>query len=163
MMSRWLPHPMLSAALAISWLLLTGERTFAHLLLGIALGVIIPLTIAPFLEHLPKVLSSRAAIALTLRVTWDIVLANIAVSRLVLGPMDRLRPVFLHVPLALTHPQAVALLASIITMTPGTVSITVDDEKRELLVHALDCPDPEKTIADIKSRYEKPLLEIFGC
>ena len=163
MMSRWLPHPLLSAALAISWLLLTGERTLAHLLLGIALGVIIPLTIAPFLEHLPKVLSARAAIALTLRVTWDIVLANIAVSRLVLGPMGRLRPVFLHVPLAVTHPQAVALLASIITMTPGTVSITVNDEKRELLVHALDCPDPEKAIADIKSRYEKPLLEIFGC
>ncbi len=163
MMSRWLPHPLLSAVLAISWLLLTGERTLAHLLLGIALGVIIPLTIAPFLEHLPKVLSARAAIALTLRVTWDIVLANIAVSRLVLGPMGRLRPVFLHVPLAVTHPQAVALLASIITMTPGTVSITVNDEKRELLVHALDCPDPEKAIADIKSRYEKPLLEIFGC
>ncbi len=162
-MMRWLPHPLLSAALAVSWLLLTGERTLAHLLLGIALGVIIPLTISPFLEHLPKVLSARAAIALTLRVTWDIVLANVAVSRLVLGSMGRLRPVFLHVPLTLTDPQSIALLGSIITMTPGTVSITVDVEKRELMVHALDCPDPEKTIADIKSRYEKPLLEIFGC
>jgi len=163
MMRRFLPHPLLSAVLAISWLMLTGERSLAHVLLGIALGVIIPLTISPFLEHLPKVLSARAAIALTLRVTWDIVLANVAVSRLVLGPMGRLRPVFLHVPLALTDPQSIALLASIITMTPGTVSITVNDEKRELLVHALDSADPEKTIADIKSRYEKPLLEIFGC
>jgi multicomponent K+:H+ antiporter subunit E len=162
-MRRWLPHPLLAAVLAASWLMLTGERTFAHLLLGIALGVIIPLAISPFLEHLPKVLSARAAIALTLRVTWDIVLANIAVSRLVLGPTGRLRPAFLHVPLALTHPQSIALLASIITMTPGTVSVTVNDGKRELLVHALDCADPEQTIAGIKSRYEQPLLEIFGC
>jgi multicomponent K+:H+ antiporter subunit E len=131
MIRRWLPNPLLSAALAISWLLLTGDRSPAHVLLGITLGVIIPLAVSPFLEHLPRVLSARAAIALTLRVTWDIVLANIAVSRLVLGPMGRLQPAFLHVPLALNHPQAIALLASIITMTPGTVSVAVDNEKRD--------------------------------
>jgi multicomponent K+:H+ antiporter subunit E len=96
-------------------------------------------------------------------VTYDIVVANIAVARLVLGPTARLKPVFVQVPLTLTQPMSIALLASIITMTPGTVSSDLSKDNKMLLVHALDCSDPDALVADIKQRYEKPLLEIFGC
>jgi multicomponent K+:H+ antiporter subunit E len=163
MIRRWLPFPLLSAALAAGWLALTGDLSAGHLLLAATLGVAIPLVSAPFLEHLPRVRSPAAALRLLLTVTWDIVIANIAVSRLVLGPTGRLSPVFLRVPLELSNTQSTALFASIITMTPGTVSAVIDTENRELLVHALDCESPDALIADIKERYEKPLLEIFGC
>ena len=53
------------------------------------------------------------------------------------------------------------LLATIITTTPGTVSCVVDDEAHEIWVHALDCGDPQEMAAQIKQRYEQPLLEIF--
>jgi multicomponent K+:H+ antiporter subunit E len=96
-------------------------------------------------------------------VTWDIVVANIAVARMVLGPIQRLRPTFIHVPVVLTNPHSKALLASIITMTPGTVSADFTEDGRVLMVHALDCPDEAQMVADIKDRYEKPLMEIFGC
>ena len=59
--------------------------------------------------------------------------------------------------------DAVALLASIITMTPGTVSCDVRIDERRILVHALDVDDPDRTIQLIKSRYERPLQEIFEC
>jgi multicomponent K+:H+ antiporter subunit E len=94
-------------------------------------------------------------------VLWDIVVSNIAVARLVLGPMSRPRPAWVPVPLALTTPTATTLLASIITTTPGTVSCTIDEQNRLIWVHALDCSDPAQMAADIKQRYETPLLAIF--
>lgn len=163
MIRRWLPYPLLSAALFAGWLMLTGDLSAGHLLLAAVLGTAIPRISAPFLDHLPRVRSPSAALRLLLLVTWDIVIANVAVSRLVLGPTGRLSPVFLRVPLALSNSQSTALFASIITMTPGTVSAVIDTENRELLVHALDCRDPDALIAEIKERYEKPLLEVFGC
>lgn len=162
-MKRWLPFPVLSAALAVGWLLLTSEPSPAHTLLAAILGIIIPLVAADFLGHLPRIISARAALRLFLLVLWDIVIANIAVSRLVLGPTAKLAPAFIQVPLALSNPQSTSLLASIITTTPGTVSAVLDAENRILLVHALDCTNPDQLIADIKRRYEQPLLEIFGC
>ncbi|MDP2238860.1 MAG: Na+/H+ antiporter subunit E [Burkholderiales bacterium] len=162
-MKRWLPFPLLSAVLAAGWLALVGEASIAHLLLGGLLALAIPLVAAPFLDHLQHVVAPGAAVRLLFLLIRDIVLANIAVARLVLGPEARLRPAFVSVPLALSHPQSIALLASIITMTPGTVSADLAPDRRTLLVHALDCADPARLVADIKRRYEQPLLEIFGC
>ena len=48
-------------------------------------------------------------------------------------------------------------------MTPGTVSVDVGSDRRTLLVHVLDCPDPAQAVSEMKDRYEKPILEIFGC
>jgi multicomponent K+:H+ antiporter subunit E len=59
--------------------------------------------------------------------------------------------------------MSISLLASIVTMTPGTVSADVSEGNTSLLVHALDCDDPDALVAEIKQRYEKPLMEIFGC
>ena len=64
-------------------------------------------------------------------------------------------------PLALTSPEAITVLAGTITMTPGTVSAELSADGRALLVHGLDVPDPEALVAEIKSRYEARLLEIF--
>jgi multicomponent K+:H+ antiporter subunit E len=96
-------------------------------------------------------------------VLWDIVVANIAVARRVLGPLARLKPGFIEVPLDLAHPDAVALLANIIAITPGTVVADVDDARRRILVHVLDLEDPEQLVAEIKHRYERPLQQIFEC
>ena len=65
-------------------------------------------------------------------------------------------------PLDVEHPYAIALFASIITMTPGTVSAEVSASRREILVHVLDLDDPDALVAGMKSRYEAPLAEIFG-
>jgi len=91
----------------------------------------------------------------------DIVVANITVARLVLGPVARLQPAWITVPLTLTHPTAIALLASIITTTPGTVSCAIDEERHFIWVHALHCTDPAGMVADIQARYEQPLMAIF--
>jgi multicomponent K+:H+ antiporter subunit E len=66
------------------------------------------------------------------------------------------------IPLDIRHPTAITLLATIITTTPGTVSCVVDEERRMILVHALDCDDVPGMAVQIKQRYEAPLKEILG-
>jgi multicomponent K+:H+ antiporter subunit E len=63
---------------------------------------------------------------------------------------------------ALRSPQAVVALAGVVTLTPGTVSSEVSDDRRYLLVHALHCTDEAALVAEIQARYEAPLLEILG-
>jgi multicomponent K+:H+ antiporter subunit E len=162
-MKAWLPYPVLSFLLFVVWLLLVAEVSAAHVLLALFLAWGIPMLCRPFLKDLPPVRHAFAALRLVALVTYDIVLANIAVARLILGPTARLQPVFVQVPLTLTQPMSISLLASIITMTPGTVSSELSQDNKVLIVHALDCSDPEALVADIQQRYEKPLLEIFGC
>lgn len=159
----WLPWPVLSLLMLVVWLMMVGTVAPGQILLGLILAIGIPLLIRPFLDDLPKIQSPGKAVRLVFLVTYDIVVANITVARLVLGPQARLQPVFVEVPLEVVHPQSITLLASIITMTPGTVSADLSEDRRRLLVHVLDGPDPEGVVRDIKQRYEKPLLEIFGC
>lgn len=158
--TTWFAHPWLSALLGFSWLLLSHSLAPVHLLSAALIGLIVPRLLH---EALPSASRIRIvpALRLTLVVLWDIVLSNVTVARLVLGRMDRPQPAWVPVPLDLQHPTAIALFASIITTTPGTVSCTVDEERRLIWVHALDCSDPAQAAADMKARYEAPLREIF--
>lgn len=158
--ARWFGHPWLSVLLAVSWLLLQHTLAPVHLISAVLIGLVVPRLLHDFLPAMAPV---RLVPALRLMgvVLWDIVLSNFVVARLVLGPVSRPQPAWVTVPLALSHPTAISLLASIITTTPGTVSCTVDEQRRHILVHALDCSDPAQMAADIKARYERPLLAIY--
>lgn len=162
-MSRVLPHPRLSAAIFVVWLMLASSLAPIDFAGATALAIALPRVAGRMIDVRAPVVRPGAAIRLALVVLWDIVLANVAVVRLILGPMARLRPAFVVVPLDTQHPQAVALLASIVTMTPGTVTTEIDDARTSMLVHVLHTDDPARVAADIKSRYERPLKEIFGC
>ncbi|MDO9195823.1 Na+/H+ antiporter subunit E [Rhodoferax sp.] len=157
---RWLKHPWLTGMLAVSWLLLQHSLEPVHLLSAALIGLVLPRLLHDFL---PREASLRLLpmLSLTRVVLWDILISNITVARLVLGPLSRMRPAWVPVPLALTNPTAISLLATIITTTPGTVSCTIDEQRREILVHALNCDDPAQMASDIKNRYETPLLAIF--
>jgi multicomponent K+:H+ antiporter subunit E len=100
-------------------------------------------------------------VRLTLVVFFDIVASAWTVAKQILGPEDRIRPGFVWVPLTIRDPHGKASLASIITMTPGTLSVDLSPDHRHLLVHALHIDDPAGLIAEIKSRYERPLMAIF--
>jgi multicomponent K+:H+ antiporter subunit E len=84
------------------------------------------------------------------------------VARQILGPEARVKSTFVQVPLTIRDPHGIATLASIITMTPGTLSADLSDDRRFLLVHALHSDDPEALIEDVKRRYEEPLRAIFS-
>lgn len=156
----WLGHPVLTVLLGASWLLLQHSVELVHLISALLIGIFIPRILYAALPKSGLIIYSPVP-RLVGRVLWDIVISNITVARLVLGPLSKMRPAWVTVPLALTHPTAISLLATIITTTPGTVSCTINEERGEILVHALDCSDPAQMAADIKNRYEGLLLAIF--
>jgi multicomponent K+:H+ antiporter subunit E len=133
----------------------------AHLLSAAVLALAVPRLVHGFLGPASRVHSLPAVARLCVVVLWDIVVSNAVVARIVLDPRAQPRPGWVPVVLDTAHPTAVALFASIITMTPGTVSCIVDDERGEILVHALDCDDPQAMATQMKQRYERPLRQIF--
>jgi multicomponent K+:H+ antiporter subunit E len=158
---RWLAHPVLSLLLAALWLLMQQSLAPAHVLWAVVLALVVPRLVHGFLGPASRVHSVPAALRLGAVVLWDIVVSNLVVARIVLDPRSRPRPAWVPVELDTRHPTAATLFASIITMTPGTVSCVVDDERWQILVHALDCDDPAAMAAQMKQRYEEPLRRIF--
>ena len=162
-MKRWLPHPLLTLLLTLIWLLLVNTFNLGQLLLGALLGWGITLLTRNFLLDVPSVRKPLLLCRFMLRVFCDIVVANLHVAKLVLGPRSRLNPAFVEVPMAIENNFVLAMLASIVSLTPGTVSAGLSADHKTLLLHGLDVPDAQALIDEVKSRYEAPLLEIFEC
>lgn len=102
------------------------------------------------------------ALRLAYAVACDIVASNVAVGRIVLGLRRTPRVAgFLPIPLELRHPGGLAVLACIVTATPGTSWVRYDREQGLLTLHVLDLRETEAAAALFKQRYEKPLMEIF--
>jgi len=157
------PHPLLSLVLLVLWLLLNNSAAPGHLVLGVLLAILIPLYTRRFWPEPALVHRPLLALRFIGRVLWDIVVANFKVARLVIGPREAISPRFVQVPLDAGGEVAVTVLASVVSLTPGTVSADFDAERRHLLVHALSEEDPAELIRQIKSRYEAPIKEIFAC
>lgn len=161
-MSRLLRYPVLSLGLLVMWLLLNGTATPAILLGGAVLAIAAPLALAA-LEASPLKLRSPVAMAkLTAIVLYDIIRSNIAVARIIYGERrDTRASGFVEVPLDLQNRYGLAVLATIITCTPGTLWVQHDSARGRLLMHIFDLVEPEHWAALIKQRYERLLLEIF--
>jgi multicomponent K+:H+ antiporter subunit E len=158
----WFAHPVMSSAVAATWLLLQQSLAVPQLLTAAALGLLLPRLVHGFTGVPARPRAWGKALRLTLVVLRDIVVANVTVARLVLSPWARPVPAWVPVELELRDPRAVTLLATIITTTPGTVSCVIDEAGHRLLVHALDgSAGADAIAADIKTRYEAPLKEIF--
>lgn len=154
------PQPWLTVALFIVWQFLADGVTGASVVMGLILAIIIPQTTHRFWPDSPRVRKPWVMIRYLAVVIYDIIVASVSVAILILNPR-RPRPAFVSYPLTLDHPLGITILASTISLTPGTVSTDVSDDGTLLLIHALDVDDNEELIRSIHQRYEKPLLEMF--
>jgi len=163
-LSRLVPMPLHSIFLLVVWLMLNTTVSLGHIVLGSVLAIVIPLLCAPLRVPQPKVKKPMMAIRYALSVLKDIVIANIEVAILVMGPMHKIKPGWVAVPLDLTGTLPITVLASTVTMTPGTVSADISKDEKWLYVHVLNMPHDEQEVIDfIKQRYETRVREIFEC
>ena len=160
-MRRLLPHPLLTATLTVLWLLLVNQPSAGQFILGALLGWLIPFATSRFWPEHIRIRHPLTLLRYLAVLVIDIVRGSFQVARLILRGPTRLRPVFIHVPLALETDLAISLLANTISLTPGTVSALLSEDKRTLVVHTLDTDDAAALIAEIKQRYEAPLKKIF--
>lgn len=162
MPARLVPHPLLTLAVALVWLMLMNEASPGQFVFGLVLGLALSALTAAWWPARPRVHNLPMMIEYALIVLWDILVSNVVVARIVVfGRNEDLRSCFVTVPLDLRSPEAITVLAGTITMTPGTLSADVAADGRALLIHCLHAPDPDAVRADIKSRYERRLMEIF--
>lgn len=160
---RLLPMPLHSLLLLIVWMLLNNTLALGHLVLGSFLAIVIPLLTSGMQDPQPSFHKPLAIIRYILMVLGDIVVANFEVAMLVLGPAKKLKPAFIAVPLDIEYGLPITILASTVSLTPGTVSAEISEDKKWLYVHVLNLADKDELIASIKHRYERPLMEIFQC
>jgi multicomponent K+:H+ antiporter subunit E len=132
------------------------------LLVGVVLGMLIPIYTANFWPERPVIRAPLLAIALIFLLLFDVVVANIQVAYLILfKSADQLNSGWITLPLDLTSPEAITALMGVITLTPGTISSDLSADGRSLLIHCLDIDDRQAIVDRIKQRYECRIKAIF--
>ncbi|MCX9157977.1 Na+/H+ antiporter subunit E [Niveibacterium sp. 24ML] len=144
----------------VAWLLLHGQASVGSALLGVIVAWGVVAWLVPGLPS--KRIRPWVLIRLGARVLIDIVASNLSVAWLVMTRPSRTRPAWVSVPLELPDDIRVVMLAAIVTLTPGTLSVEYDAEHASLLVHVLDTAEPAAVAAEIKTRYESLLLELYA-
>lgn len=160
-MNRLVPHPLMAGFLLLAWLLLRQSLAPGTVLAGIVIALGLTWMFGRLRAPAARVRNAPLMIRLLLRVIRDIVRSNLAVAAIVLRRRGRFVSGFVEIPLELTDPYGLAMLACIITSTPGTIWVDHDSRRNVLVIHVLDLVDEAVWIDTIKQRYEQPLREIF--
>ncbi|MDM9620087.1 Na+/H+ antiporter subunit E [Rhizobium sp. S96] len=152
---------LLNLLLAIAWAAVTGSVSLHNLLFGFALGAL-----ALFIVREPhgsaRYVGRPVAIAaLALLFLRELVLSAWRVAMTVISPGMDIKPGIFAFPLTVESDFEITLLANMITLTPGTLSVDVSDDRRTLFVHALDCSDADATRRDIANGFERKIMEAF--
>jgi multicomponent Na+:H+ antiporter subunit E len=151
------------ALMAVAWCALTGDFSAVNLAAGAAISLV-ALRIGGlrgrislhFVRRLPLALGFGAFFLM------ELIVANLRVAVLVLGPRRWLKPALLAVPLDVKSDAEIAMLANLITLTPGTLSVDVSPDRSTLYVHCLDVGDPDAMRRGIKHGLERRVAELFA-
>jgi multicomponent Na+:H+ antiporter subunit E len=136
--------------------------TLPNLVLGLALAALVLWLAGNELPVARRVGHPGAMLALAWLFARELVLSALRVARIVLSRDMRLAPGIFAYPLRVRSDGEIALLANLITLTPGTLSVDVSEDGRTLFVHAIDCADPDAARRDVAEGFERRIGEAFG-
>lgn len=162
MIARLIPHPVLSLLLVLMWMVLTGF-SLGHFLLGGALALFAGWTMHALQPKTGRPRRPRVIARLAVTLFFDIIRSNIAVTRLILteGRAPRRQSCFLIIPLGLRSPSGLAILAVILTATPGTAWVEYVSDSGTLILHVFDGAERDHYLHVINQIYAPMLQEIF--
>lgn len=162
MMKRLFSSLPLSALLLVVWLLLNQSVSAGTLVMGAVLAILVPMGTKALRPGHVTMRHPWTALKLFGTVMFDFVRSNFRVATLILTRKPAAIPSgFVHVPLDMRDPHALALLAMILCLTPGTAWAEVSRDRSMLLLHVFEVEDAAAMVAMVKQRYERPLMEIF--
>ncbi len=146
---------------ALVWALLKGEINLVNLVWGYLLGAA---GLLIFRQVNPgEIVTRRVGGALVLFAVFlvELVKANLQVLRIVFSPTIRARSGIIALPLDVKTDWGITLLANLITLTPGTISLDVAPDRKQLFIHILDISHPEEVKESIKETFERRIREVF--
>ena len=160
-MRRLLPHPILAGFLLVLWLVLQQSAGLGHILFGGVIAIAVSMAAS-------AIIPERIVIRRPLKFIWlivvaglDIIRSNLAVMSVLFHPRPNPTAGFIEMDLTLKNPFALAILAVILTATPGSAWLEYDRARSTVLIHVFDLVDEKEWVATVKKRYEALLLEIF--
>jgi len=157
-----LPHPLLALTLILMWLLLNGF-TLGQLILGIIVAVFASWGMASLRPEKPRLRKWYLLPKLFFRVVFDVLKSNVAVAWIILrGRSHKATPGFVVLELRVRDQIPLALLAVILTSTPGSAWLEYDSNDNTVLLHVLDLENEAQWRDTVANRYESLLMEIFA-
>ncbi|OEO32025.1 Na+/H+ antiporter subunit E [Devosia insulae DS-56] len=160
-MRRLFPHPVLTGVLMVMWLVLQQSIGLGQILLGGAVATAVSLAASPILPERVRFRRLLSLLQLVAVAGIDIIRSNIAVLLILINPRAEPSAGFIKMELQLTNQFGLAVLACLLTATPGSAWLEYDGERNTVLIHVLDLADKDEWIATVRHRYERLLLEIF--
>jgi multicomponent Na+:H+ antiporter subunit E len=146
---------------ALAWAAIHEQFTAANLAVGFVLGFVLLYFAQPLLGPSVYFSKVRQVLGLVLFFFWELVLANLRVARDVITPGFNMRPGVVAIPLDAKSDVEITLLANMITLTPGTMSLDVSLDRKTLYIHTLWGEDADSVRSNIKEGFEKRLLEVL--
>lgn len=152
---------LLNVMLALAWTALLGEFSVTNLLVGFAFGYLMLWVMQYSMGTSSYFIKVPQIVRFIVRFLWALIVANLRVAYSVLAPYEKMQPGIVALPLDIERDEEITLLANMITLTPGTLSLDVSADKRVLYVHGMHISNPEEFKRDIKTGFEQTVREVF--
>lgn len=152
---------LLNVILALAYVALKGAFTFPNLAIGFLIGYAVLLVTEHIAGRPGYARRVIRILAFALFFTQELVKSNFRVAYDVLSPRPQMSPAVVAIPLDVTSDLEITLLANLITLTPGTLSLDVSTDKRTLYIHAMYVEDVHELRHSIKDGFERRLMEVM--
>lgn len=146
--------------ISLMWMFLSESYSFQSFLVGYIIGALLILLLNRFFPDRFYLYPIYKMIVLMLIFIRELILSNISIVKLVYGPKLDFEPGIFEMPIEVTKDWEITLLANLITLTPGTLTVAVSDDRSRFFIHAMDIDDKEEAIYEIKNTFEKAIMEV---
>lgn len=147
--------------LAMIWQALMGRITLPDFLVGFAFGYFLLWALQPLIGESGYFRKLPASFKFIAFFFAELIIANLRVAWDVLTPTAYRMPGIVGIPLEAETDAEITLLALVITLTPGSLTLDVSDDRKTLYIHSMFVDDPDRVRKEIKSGFERRVLELM--
>lgn len=150
---------LINVILSLAWCAVTGSFAIINMLFGFGLSSVALWLIREQFGTSKYFQRAWLVLGLALLFLKELVLSVVRVAWLVIQPKQSYQPCFIAFPLTVDRPHEITLLANLITLTPGTLSVDVSDDDKTLYIHCIDVSDVDALRDDIAKGFERKIME----
>ncbi len=146
--------------ISFMWMFLSESYTFVTFLFGYILGALLLLLLNRFFPSRYYLAPIYKMVVLLIIFIRELILSNIDIVKIVYKRKPDVEPGIFALPIDVKKNWEITLLANLITLTPGTLSIAISDDQTQIFIHAMHIDDIQESINDIKNTFEKAIMEV---
>lgn len=146
--------------ISLMWMFLSESYSFQTFLVGYIIGALLLFLLNRFFPGRFYLYPIYKSIVLVAIFTRELILSNISIVKMVYSPNLDFEPGIFELPIEVDKNWEITLLANLITLTPGTLTVAISDDRSRFFIHAMDIEDKEEAIHEIKNTFEKAIMEV---